>query len=150
VQSVQWRGSATYTDSSGRTANVDSTILTVEPPVAAQPPSVGGAGGTRILLFGGRNNAVFLGCLTCSRFDSDSVLNSYGSYGSRYSSTSIWNRFSDYGGQFSNFSACNQFATQPPIIVDDRGNYLADMTINRFSRGAVPALITWLQTEVCN
>ena len=52
---------------------------------------------TRLLIFGGDNNRVFLGCLSCSEFDSDSVYNQYGDYGSIYSATSILNFYSEYG-----------------------------------------------------
>ena len=45
----------------------------------------------RLLLFDSDNE--FKGCLNCSRYDSDSVCNEYGTYGIRSSSDSIWNIF---------------------------------------------------------
>lgn len=67
-----------------------------------------------LLLFGGTNHKIFLGCLSCNKFDTTSVCNSFGAYGSRFADTSIWNRFSDYGSRFSDESPWNRFATNHP------------------------------------
>lgn len=74
---------------------------------------------------------VFLGMLTPSdRFDSDSIWNKYGDYGSKYSDTSIWNTYGDYGSKYSNESAFNRFASDPPIIVTDNGEIVGYLTEN--------------------
>jgi len=113
------------------------------------PPPVVGSG--RILLYGGRNHSVFLGCFSCNRFDSDSVHNEFGSYGSRFSSTSIWNHFSDYGSRFADNSSCNQLASNPPVLVDDRGRSYGALTLNRLASGAItdPTVVAWLRNAVC-
>ncbi|MCS7173981.1 MAG: hypothetical protein N0A24_11550 [Armatimonadetes bacterium] len=85
-----------------------------------------------LLLFGGRDHRVFLGCLNCGRFDPDSVCNRFGEYGSRFSSRSIWNRFGDYGSRFSPYSPWNRLALYPPVIVDRQGNFYGYFTSNRF------------------
>lgn len=85
---------------------------------------------TRLLLFGGPGHKTYLGCLSCSEFDAESVFNSFGSYGSKFSSSSIFNRFSDFGSKFSSYSACNQFASDPPVIVDPAGNFYGRLTIS--------------------
>ena len=60
---------------------------------------------------------VFLGKLTTNEFDSDSVFNTYGTYGSMYSTNSIWNSYGVYGSDYSNTSAFNKYATTPPVII---------------------------------
>ena len=37
-----------------------------------------------LLLFGGNSHDDFLGCYDCSKYDSDSICNKYGTYGSKY------------------------------------------------------------------
>lgn len=61
----------------------------------------------------------YLGKITSNQFDSDSIINRFGDYGSRFSSTSIRNEFSDYGGKFGSNSPYNRFA-DPPLIIQDR------------------------------
>jgi len=85
-----------------------------------------------LLLFGGRNHRVFLGCLNCGGLNSDSVCNRFGDYGSRFSDKSIWNRFSDHGSRFSDYSPWNRFASDPPVIVDADGAFYGYLTSNRF------------------
>jgi hypothetical protein len=102
-----------------------------------------------LLLFGGHNHTVFLGCLNCSEFDSGSIFNEFGNHGSRFSSESIFNSYSDYGSRYSNDSACNKFATNPPIIVDRAGYAYGRLTINRFAYQVSNSnIIAWL-TGVC-
>jgi hypothetical protein len=87
--------------------------------------------GAALLLFGGVDHRVFLGCLNCSRLDSSSVCNKFGPHGSRFSGESIWNRFGDYGSRFSSDSPWNKFATDPPVIVDRDGGSYGYFTANR-------------------
>src|ERR1039457_5629615 len=87
---------------------------------------------TPLLLFGGANHKTFLGCLTCSRTNADSIANKFGTYGSKFSAESIFNRFSDYGSKFSDYGICNKFANDPPVIVDQEGNYYDRLTMNKF------------------
>jgi hypothetical protein len=77
-----------------------------------------------------RRHSIFLGCITCSEFSTDSIENKFGPHGSSFSSDSIFNHFSEYGSQFSNYSACNSFASDPPVIVDKDGHYYGRLTIN--------------------
>jgi len=91
-----------------------------------------------LLLFSDENPRTFLGCLNCSKFDTSSVWNDFGSYGSKFSSTSIRNQFSQYGSQFSTISACNQFASRPPLVVDENGGYYGRLTRNRTRSDSMP------------
>lgn len=105
----------------------------------------------KVMIFGGVGHKTYLGCLNCSRYDADSVENTYGEHGSRYSSTSIWNQFSEFGSEFSNESACSEYATDPPVIVDQYGNYYGRLTLNRYAPdlGAGGQLLGWL-SAVCH
>jgi len=105
-----------------------------------------------LLLFGGPNNDVFLGCLTCSEFDRSSVHNEFGDFGSRFSRVSIWNSFGDYGGSFSRYSPCNRFASNPPVVVDRDGGFYGYLTLNSTKAGRITdrAVLDWLENEVCS
>lgn len=70
----------------------------------------------------------FLGRLA-NQFDSQSILNQFGSYGSQFSSTSMYNQFSSYGSQFSSLSAFNTLATSPPQLYVS-GRFAAYVTKN--------------------
>lgn len=76
----------------------------------------------------------FLGKLTLNQYESESVLNSYGSYGSQYSSTSINNQYSQYGSPYSSLSPFNQYSSTPPIIYI-KGKIYGYLTKNKYKLG---------------
>ena len=104
-------------------------------------------GSHKIMIFGGNDHKVYLGCLSCSPHAEDSVLNSYGDHGSRYSETSIFNPYGNYGGRYSDNSPCNSYASRPPVIVDENGDYYGELTINQHSadRAKSDSLNSWIQ-----
>jgi len=57
----------------------------------------------------------YLGDIT-GQYNTNSIFNSYGTYGSSYSSTSIWNTYGNYGSSYGSYSAFNSYTTTPPII----------------------------------
>lgn len=69
-----------------------------------------------LLIYGGSDHDVFLGKLNADCYDSESIWNEYGTYGSEYSSYSPW----------------NEYASTPPVVVDSRGNFYGYMTANEF------------------
>ncbi len=83
-------------------------------------------------IFGGKNHDVYLGCLNCSKYDSNSIWDNYGDYGSKYSESSIWNQYGDYGSQYSDYSPWNKYASYPPVIVDMEGNFYGYFTVNQY------------------
>ena len=104
----------------------------------------------KIMIFGGKNHDVYLGCLTCSEFESDSLTNKFGTYGNKFSGESIFNKFGNYGGKFSDYSPCNKFASHPPIIVDENGNSYGYLTLNKFNSPTTDAnILNWLKYTVC-
>lgn len=83
-------------------------------------------------LYGGNNNDEYLGCLNCSSYDSDSIWNEYGTYGSSYSSNSIWNEYGTYGSEYNSYSPWNEYSSTPPVVVDKKGNFYGYFTINQY------------------
>jgi hypothetical protein len=104
------------------------------------------AGRHKIMLFGGEDHKVYLGCLSCSKYANDSVLNTYGPHGSKYATDSIFNRYGEYGSPYSSTSSCNPYASSPPVIVDEDGDYYGELTINttRSKRAQSETLNSWI------
>ncbi len=98
---------------------------------------------SRLMLFGGVGNKVFLGYLTGSELDPDSISNEYGKYGSKYGVNSIWNSYSQYGSKYSIYSPWNSFATSPPVIVDSSGKFYGYFTVNKYNSKRTS--IKWIQ-----
>lgn len=88
--------------------------------------------GEKILIYGGENSEVFLGCLNCDKFDKESIWNTMGDFGSVFGQFSIWNKFREYGGQMGNYSPFNQFSKKPPILVDSNGNKYGYFSVDSF------------------
>ena len=77
----------------------------------------------------------FLG-MTSNQFNSRSIFNEFGSYGSEFSGKSIWNNFGKYGGEFSALSPFNRFSMKPPAIVKS-GKVIGYLTVNTSVRGGL-------------
>jgi hypothetical protein len=95
----------------------------------------------------------FFGCVFCQEFDSDSINNEFGRYGSPFSSTSIRNQFGTWGSEFSTNSACNPFATGPPRVFNsDSTVYYGELTLNAFGSDAIKAssIVNWLAQFICH
>jgi hypothetical protein len=90
------------------------------------------------LLFGGKNHDTFLGCLDCNKFDTDSICNKFGK-GSAFNSDSIFNSFGNFGSSFSSSSPWNKFSSDEsvPVLVDKSGSFYGYFTINSFRSDAV-------------
>ena len=101
---------------------------------------------THYFLFGGPDNATYLGCLTCDQFDLESVCNQFGTYGSEFSASSIWNPFGTYGSQFSSSSPWNQYSTSGPIIIGSDNLFYGYFTTNtsQFNRTTIPVFVSVL------
>ena len=75
---------------------------------------------------------VYLGCFSCSPYDSNSIWNEYGTYGSEYSSNPIWNEYGTYGSEYSNSSPWNEYSSSNPVLVDKDGGFYGYFTCNRY------------------
>lgn len=69
----------------------------------------------------GGSGGEYLGKYSSNPYDSDSVSNPYGQYGSQYSSQSINNPYSQYGSPYSSESANNPYATDAPVVIGGSG-----------------------------
>ncbi len=76
-------------------------------------------------------DGTFLGKLNPNEFDSDSIFNEFGSYGSEFSPTSIFNDFSTYGGEYASQSPFNEYTSTPPKVFLN-GNFAGYLTVNQF------------------
>ncbi len=81
------------------------------------------------------NDGKYLGKVA-NKYDSDSILNEYGTYGSEYSVDSIWNEYGPYGGEYSVNSPFNEYTSTPPVLVKD-GRAIAHLTVNEFLEAPV-------------
>jgi hypothetical protein len=92
---------------------------------------------TKLMIFGGQNHKTYLGCLSCTPEDPESIFNKNGRFGScRLLEDSIFCRgpLDEYGTKspIANLSACAPNASNPPVIVDQDGRYYG-----RFSVGGL-------------
>lgn len=96
------------------------------------------ANAQELLLFGGNGHDVFLGCLNCNEYNSESICNEFGA-GSAFKSDSIFNEFGPFGSEFSSSSPWNQFSisNDVPVLVDRQGGFYGYFTINEFRSDAV-------------
>ncbi len=75
--------------------------------------------------------AAYLGKLSSNPYDSESISNPYGRYGSPYGNT-LSNPYSSFGSPYSSRSWRNPYATDAPQIYASDGSYLGKLSSNRF------------------
>ena len=95
-----------------------------------------GAQSQEILIMGGQSQDEFLGCLTCSEYDSSSVWSQYGRY-SFQNGYGVWNKYGQHANRYSTYSACNQYSTNAPALVDRAGNFYGRLSVNRYASDSV-------------
>lgn len=71
----------------------------------------------------------FLGTVD-GEYETDSIGNQYGDYGSKYSDKSICNPYGDYGGRYSDKSPYNPYTDGPPMLMIN-GRAVAFVTVNK-------------------
>jgi|TARA_B100000678_G_C18184351_1_gene492490 hypothetical protein len=94
----------------------------------------------------------FLGKLSLNQYDSESISNKYGSYGSQYASTSINNQYSSYGSKYSSLSPHNQYTSTPPTIYL-KGRKYGYLTKNKYKSGVIldpDNLVNWMRSNNLN
>lgn len=91
------------------------------------------------------NDNEYLGKISKSQFDSDSINNQFGTYGSQFSAYSIFNNFGTYGSEFSSLSPFNKFTSTPPKIYKEN-IFISYLTVNTFMFPRVDTnlLVVWL------
>lgn len=117
---------------------------------AASSTGPAAAPGLKLMIFSGPGHDTYLGCLSCPEHAADSIFNEYGTFGSSYSADSVLNPYGHYGSAYSSYSACNAYASDPPVIVDEKGGFHGRLTLNRYHPQANtdPRVIAWLKS-VC-
>jgi hypothetical protein len=105
----------------------------------------------RVVLVGGADRAIFLGCVSCPQTDPESVFNPTGSFGSPVSSSSVFNPVGPYGSAVSQYSICNPAAASPPVLIDSARRIRGVLTLNAAVPGAVTdeRVLAWLR-ELCS
>ncbi len=98
------------------------------------PPQQLAQGDNAPLQVVGRDHT-FLGVVSNNQYESQSICNQYGSFGSPYSQTSVWNKYGKYGGAYSDMGAYNSNAQKPPIVIQN-GQPVAVLTKNLRLQGA--------------
>ena len=81
------------------------------------------------------DDGTYLGKIADS-WDSDSIFNENGPYGSKDNNESIWNENGPYGNRFSRYSAFNPGTKTPPKIIKD-GKFIGYLSINKRLSGAI-------------
>lgn len=79
----------------------------------------------------------FLGKITSNKYDSDSLLNKYGPYGSKYSTTSIFNKYSQYGSKYGSYSIHNPYCSTPPKLYI-KGDFIGHVSVNKYVQNQIP------------
>lgn len=88
----------------------------------------------------------YLGKITNS-FDSDSIFNEYGRYGSEYNSSSIWNEYATFGSEYSSYSPHNKYTSTPPMIIKN-GKIIGYLSANKSINSSIsPNLLKALCAE---
>ncbi|GMV85078.1 MAG: hypothetical protein AMXMBFR80_09350 [Dehalococcoidia bacterium] len=82
------------------------------------------------------DDGTYLGLISSNKYDSDSVCNKYGEYGSKYASTSVRNKYGTYGSAYSSSSAYNKYTSSPPAIILG-GVQVGYLTKNSVLSGAI-------------
>ncbi|MFT5717187.1 MAG: hypothetical protein ACI9T7_001373 [Oleiphilaceae bacterium] len=77
-----------------------------------------------------------LGKITDNIYDTDSILNQYGPYGSQYSTTSIFNPYSQYGSEYGSYSLNNPYTTTPPKLFIN-SSFLGYVTANQHTQNRI-------------
>jgi hypothetical protein len=76
-------------------------------------------------------DGTFLGEITFNSYDSNSISNKYGNYGSPYSQTSIFNEYGKYGSPYGQNSPFNEYSNIPPKIMKNN-QFLGYLSVNEY------------------
>ena len=74
----------------------------------------------------------FLGNINLNKYDSNSIANQYGTYGSQYEQDSIFNKYGTYGSPYSDLSPFNPYSNKPLIIKNMYDKTIARLSDNKY------------------
>jgi len=90
-----------------------------------------------LYLYADDGTGTFLGEISSNKYDTDSIANKYGDYGSKYQTKSIFNQYGNYGSKYSQYSVFNEYATKPPKIMDKNGKVVGYLSANKYIKDAI-------------
>ncbi len=96
------------------------------------------------LLYGGKDQNVFLGCLNCSRFDSSSIWNQLGPHGSEFDNATIWSKTGIYGSPYQELSPWHPHSFEGPEVRDKTGKSYGKFTRNPFDDQTKVESLLWI------
>lgn len=85
------------------------------------------------------DRSTMLGKITAD-YDSQSIFNEYGQYGSEYQTKSMWSEYGPFGSEYGEFSAKNTSSSNPPMIIKG-GKIIGYVSSNRRIRGALNLVV---------
>ena len=91
-------------------------------------------------------DGTYLGRVTSNPYDSESICNIYGTYGSSYGS-GIFNTYGTHGGSYSLTGAYNRQAQKPPALIENN-KIVGFVTKNPRFRGRIDPDI--LKATICD
>ena len=96
------------------------------------------------------SNGKFLGNINLNKFDSNSIANPYGNFGSQYSSDSVFNKYGDYGSPYSILSPFNKYSTYPLLIKNKNNEIVAKISDNNYIDNVISAteFFNWFKDKV--
>lgn len=109
---------------------VDMLKQSIDPPSPSKPAidltsiiaSMDNSSNKKLMIFGGKDNKTYLGCINCFASTHDSIWNKSGPHGGDYGD-SIWSKYSDFGSDNGQYSPwCSSYSCdKAPIVVDSDG-----------------------------
>jgi len=81
------------------------------------------------------DDGTYLGTVNNNPYDSESISNPYGKYGSPYSSESINNSYGKYGSPYSSESATNPYGTSSKSFGFSQGTSKQGESLNEYNLG---------------
>jgi hypothetical protein len=92
-----------------------------------------------LLIYGGSGHDEFLGNLNCGGYSTDSICNSYGTFGNSYSFQGMFNEYTGFGNKYNSSSPWNKYSSSNsvPVLVGKDGSFYDYFTINYYRSDAI-------------
>ncbi|PQJ84485.1 hypothetical protein, partial [Aliivibrio sifiae] len=74
-------------------------------------------------------------------YDSDSIFNEYGTYGSEYNELSVFNDYGQFGSEYNQYSATNPYTQEPPMIIKNQ-KIIGYLSANKNLQGSISPNLT--------
>ena len=96
------------------------------------------------------DDGTFLGIISLNKYDTNSISNIYGDFGSKYSQKSIFNTYGTYGSKYSAQSPFNQYSNIPPKIYSENDNFVGYLTVNHYWKPRIDTydFIDWFDQQM--